>query len=84
MTQSIIFAWRMASRQPLTTALVVLTLYSPFMWAANWSEGADLRAQFEENPQAVNRGLAIMTENVLTLARACRRRASMSRPCKIR
>jgi uroporphyrinogen decarboxylase len=53
-------------------ALVVLTLYSPFMWAANRSGDADLRAQFDENPQAVSRGLAIMTENVLTLARACK------------
>jgi uroporphyrinogen decarboxylase len=54
-------------------ALVIMTLYSPLMWAANLAQGADLAQQFNENPQAVAKGLEIMTENVLTLARGCKR-----------
>jgi uroporphyrinogen decarboxylase len=54
-------------------ALVVMTLYSPFMWAANQAGGADLAAHFNENPAAVKAGLEIMTENVLNLVRGCKR-----------
>lgn len=54
-------------------ALVVLTVYSPFMWAKQ-TAGADvLAAHLREDPEAVSRGLAILTENVLTLVRAARR-----------
>jgi uroporphyrinogen decarboxylase len=53
-----------------TEALVIMTLYSPLMWAANLAQGADLAGQFRENPQAVAKGLEIMTENVLNLVRA--------------
>jgi uroporphyrinogen decarboxylase len=53
-------------------ALVIMTLYSPFMWAARLA-GADILAEhLRENPQAVRRGLEIMTENVLTLVRGCK------------
>lgn len=54
-------------------ALVVLTLYSPFMWAKHMTTDEDLRAHFREDPEAVEEGLAIMTENVLNLVRACKR-----------
>ena len=54
-------------------ALVIMTLYSPFMWAAQLA-GAELLAEhLREDPDAVRRGLEIMTENVLTLVRGCRR-----------
>jgi uroporphyrinogen decarboxylase len=54
-------------------ALVVMTLYSPFMWATHLV-GADLvAAHLKEKPEAVVKGLAIMTENVLKLVRACQR-----------
>jgi uroporphyrinogen decarboxylase len=51
-------------------ALVIVTLYSPFMWAAHL---ADITNHLKENPEAAKRGLEIMTENVLTLVRGCRR-----------
>jgi uroporphyrinogen decarboxylase len=53
-------------------ALVVLTLYSPFMWARHWGGDESLARHLEEDPQAVKKGLEIMTENVLTLARSCK------------
>jgi uroporphyrinogen decarboxylase len=54
-------------------ALVVMTLYSPFMWAVHHA-GAEVVAQhMRENPEAVRAGLEIMTENVLTLVRGCKR-----------
>ena len=53
-------------------ALVIMTLYSPFMWARR-AAGADLlAAHLNEDPAAVELGLAILTENVLTLVRACK------------
>lgn len=54
-------------------ALVILTLYSPFMWAAHLAGDKILSDHLQENPEAVSRGLQIMTENVLTLARGCKR-----------
>ena len=54
-------------------ALVIMTLYSPFMWATHLDEDADITNDLKENPEAVKKGLAIMTENVLTLVRGCKR-----------
>jgi uroporphyrinogen decarboxylase len=54
-------------------ALVIMTLYSPFMWATHLDEGAVIASHLKENPEAVKKGLAIMTENVLTLVRGCKR-----------
>jgi uroporphyrinogen decarboxylase len=54
-------------------ALVVMTLYSPFMWAMQLGKDADIAAHLQENPEAVSQGLAIMTENVLRLVRGCKR-----------
>jgi uroporphyrinogen decarboxylase len=54
-------------------ALVIMTLYSPFMWAAQVDKQADLAAHLQENPAAVSKGLAVMTENVLNLVRGCRK-----------
>jgi uroporphyrinogen decarboxylase len=54
-------------------ALVIMTLYSPFMWAMHLGEDADLANHLKENPEAVKKGLEIMTENVLTLVRGCKR-----------
>jgi uroporphyrinogen decarboxylase len=52
-------------------ALVIMTLYSPFMWAAHLD--AEFAKHLEEDPETVKKGLAVMTENVLTLVRACKR-----------
>jgi uroporphyrinogen decarboxylase len=52
-------------------ALVVVTLYSPLMWAGHLSGKDVLAAHLRENPEAVKKGLEILTENVQTLARGC-------------
>jgi uroporphyrinogen decarboxylase len=50
-------------------ALVIMTMYSPFMWAG---QAGDFDAALREDPEAANKGLEIMTENVLGLVRACK------------
>lgn len=54
-------------------ALVLLTLYSPFMWARRLAGEEVLREHLRQHPDQVAAGLAICTENVLTLVRACLR-----------
>jgi uroporphyrinogen decarboxylase len=61
------------ARAAKNEALVIMTVYSPFMWAKRWAGGAVLLAHLREDPQAVRRGLDILTENVLTLVRGCQR-----------
>jgi uroporphyrinogen decarboxylase len=51
-------------------ALVILTLYSPFMWAAHLG---DITNHLQADPETAKKGLEIMTENVLTLVRVCKR-----------
>lgn len=53
-------------------ALVVLTLYSPLMWAGYLVGNSKLDEHLKQDPEAVSKGLEIMTENVLTLARLCK------------
>lgn len=53
-------------------ALVVVTLYSPFMWAKQISSEETVASHLWENPEAVKKGLEIMTENVLNLVRVCK------------
>lgn len=53
-------------------ALVIMTLYSPYMWLKQSADGIDLAEHMHQNPAAVAKGLEIMTENVLTLVRACK------------
>lgn len=52
-------------------ALVIMTLYSPFMWAAHLDP--EIADHLKDDPESVKKGLAIMTENVLTLVRGCKR-----------
>jgi uroporphyrinogen decarboxylase len=54
-------------------APVILTVYSPFMLAAQLATPADLGAHLLEDPEAVKKGLDILTENVVTLLRACKK-----------
>jgi uroporphyrinogen decarboxylase len=54
-------------------ALVVLTLYSPFMWARHLAGDGVLHEHLREHPAQAGQGLEISTENVLTLVRACQR-----------
>ncbi|MCC6187961.1 MAG: hypothetical protein IT318_02925 [Anaerolineales bacterium] len=53
-------------------ALVIMTVYSPFMWARRWGGEAALTAHLRQDPEAVKPGLEIMTENVIQLVRGCR------------
>jgi uroporphyrinogen decarboxylase len=54
-------------------ALVILTLYSPFMWVRHLAGDNLLHEHLREHPAQAFKGLEISTENVLTLARACKR-----------
>jgi uroporphyrinogen decarboxylase len=54
-------------------ALVILTLYSPFMWARHLAGDDVLHEHLREHPAQAAVGLEISTENVLTLVRACKR-----------
>jgi len=54
-------------------ALVIMTVYSPFMWAGQLAEASVLSDHLKEDPEAVKKGLAILTENVITLVRTCKR-----------
>jgi uroporphyrinogen decarboxylase len=54
-------------------ALVVLTVYSPFMWARHLAGDDLLHEHLLEHPAQAVKGLEISTENVLTLVRACKR-----------
>ncbi len=53
-------------------ALVLLTLYSPFMWARHLAGDEVLHAHLAEHPAQALKGLEISTENVLTLVAACK------------
>jgi uroporphyrinogen decarboxylase len=53
-------------------ALVIMTIYSPFMWAKHATSDAVVTAHLKENPEAVRKGLEIMTENVRRLMRGCK------------
>ncbi len=46
-------------------ALVILTLYSPFMCAGHTTSDAIITRHIQENPQAVKRGMEIITESLL-------------------
>ena len=52
-------------------ALILMTLYSPFMSAGQCATAPVLRRHLEENPEAVKRGLEILTESQLIFVRAC-------------
>jgi uroporphyrinogen decarboxylase len=52
-------------------ALVVMTLYSPLMWAVRAGGEAILSAHLAEDPTAVAKGMEIMVENVSRLVRGC-------------
>jgi uroporphyrinogen decarboxylase len=52
-------------------SLVIMTLYSPFMWAKHISSEETLQNHLLENPEVVKKGLDIMAENVIRLAQGC-------------
>lgn len=52
-------------------ALVVVTLYSPFMCAGHTTSDATVTAHLQQDPDKVRRGLEIITESMLLFAREC-------------
>ena len=52
-------------------ALILMTLYSPFMCAGHCASAPVLIRHLEENPEAVKKGLEILTESQLLFVRAC-------------
>lgn len=52
-------------------ALILMTLYSPFMCAGHCATEPVLKAHLAENPDAVKRGLEILTESQMIFVRAC-------------
>jgi len=52
-------------------ALVVVTLYSPFMCAGHIAGNERLIQHMAEDPDAVNRGMEIVTENLMTFVHNC-------------
>ncbi|MBY0507246.1 MAG: hypothetical protein K2X03_25245 [Bryobacteraceae bacterium] len=52
-------------------AMVLMTLYSPYMCAGHCASAPVLRRHLEENPEAVKRGLAVLIESQLIFVRAC-------------
>jgi uroporphyrinogen decarboxylase len=52
-------------------SLVLMTLYSPFMCAGHCATAPVLLKHLEENPEAVKKGLEILTESQLLFVRAC-------------
>jgi uroporphyrinogen decarboxylase len=51
-------------------ALVILTLYSPFMCAGHTTSDQLLTEHIKENPQAVQRGMEVITESLLQFVKA--------------
>jgi uroporphyrinogen decarboxylase len=54
-------------------ALVVMTLYSPFMLACQATSDPLLTGHIRENPDAVKKGMQIVTESLLYFVRGCKR-----------
>jgi len=52
-------------------SLILMTLYSPFMCAGHCATSPVLLQHLEENPEAVKKGLEILTESQLIFVRAC-------------
>lgn len=58
-------------REAKGDALVVLTLYSPFMLAGQAVGAETVEAHIRENPEAARRGISIIAESLLTFVREC-------------
>lgn len=52
-------------------SLILMTLYSPFMCAGQCAPAPVLVRHLEEDPEAVKKGLEILTESQLLFVRAC-------------
>jgi len=57
-------------------ALVLVTLYSPFMSAGHTTSNALITQHLQENPDAVRAGLEVITESTLIFVRECIKRGA--------
>jgi uroporphyrinogen decarboxylase len=58
-------------RQEKKNSLILMTLYSPFMCAGQCATGPVLLKHMAEDPEAVKKGLEILTESQLLFVKAC-------------
>ncbi|MBI4892715.1 MAG: hypothetical protein HY821_18970 [Acidobacteria bacterium] len=58
-------------KQAKKDALILMTLYSPYMCAGHCATSPVLRRHLAENPEAVKKGLDILTESQMIFVRAC-------------
>ena len=58
-------------KQVKNEALVIMTIYSPYMWAGQSATYTVLRKHLEEDPIAVKRGLDNLVESQMLFVRAC-------------
>jgi uroporphyrinogen decarboxylase len=58
-------------RAAKSEAVVVLTLYSPFMFAGQTAGEETLTRHILEDPQAVKRGMQVITDSLMGFVRAC-------------
>ena len=58
-------------KQAKKDALILMTLYSPYMCAGHCATAPVLKQHLEENPEAVKKGMEILTESQLLFVRAC-------------
>lgn len=54
-------------------AVVLCTLYSPFMLAAQTTSREMVTAHIKENPEAVKKGMEVITESLMLFVKACAR-----------
>ena len=54
-------------------ALVVVTLYSPFMCAGHTTSQQIVTAHITENPDAVKKGMEIITDSLMVFVQECLR-----------
>ena len=52
-------------------ALVIVTVYSPFMCAGHTTGNQEINEQIKENPDAVKKGMEIITESLMIFVKAC-------------
>lgn len=57
-------------KQTKKDALILMTLYSPYMCAGQCAPSATLKRHLEENPEAVKKGLDILTESQMIFVKA--------------
>ena len=69
--QPLLVTLRELVRDNKKDALVLMTLYSPFMSAGQCASAPVLQRHLEENPTAVEKGFEILTESQMLFVNAC-------------